>query len=173
MVLLESGGFLEQQQLGKVTKCWGTFAKVANAPLIPLLKIFKHLLALISAQKYVGASWNGFPWLRSCIQASHHIVQWSIVDSGAVHGSLFCEVLNSLFSVFQSDGWVWVWQMPGELTCKLKNISVKLVCNVRLCFKRWFYLLSVTLVMFLCPESMSHLSSLLWKIHPQTVMNMT
>ncbi len=81
-------------------------------------------------------------------------------------------VLNSLFSVFQSDGWVWVWQMPGELTCKLKNISVKLVCNVRLCFKRWFYLLSVTLVMFLCPESMSHLSSLLWKIHPQTVMNM-
>lgn len=35
----------------------------------------------LAQEQCVGASWNGFPWLSSCIQTLHHQVQCKALDA--------------------------------------------------------------------------------------------
>ncbi len=94
-------------------------AEAHGAQKSPMLCWFysqRDLLTLIAAQKCEArASWNGFPWLSSCMQASHHQVQ---CNRGMEWCKARChwtpETCFVNFSVWQSDGWVCVWRMLGE-----------------------------------------------------------
>ncbi|KAL0166220.1 hypothetical protein M9458_038064, partial [Cirrhinus mrigala] len=52
-----------------------------------------------SAQR---ASWNGFPWPSSCIQAIHHQVQCKASDAQFSRRVLWSD--ESCFFIWQSDG---------------------------------------------------------------------